>query len=447
MRIAHITDLHLRHHLPGTSAIPRRRSRDAPGLLSAAVADAVARAADVVVVTGDLVDVPMYLFEPERDPRADAALWAAARADYRVIREILDAAGLPWIAVPGNHDSHRLVAEELGADASIRDLDGVRFVSFWDREVHHNRPQRILAERRRFDRVLAEPGSLPQVHLQHYVISPVLDDGYPHTYLEGDELLARITAARMIRLVLSGHYHPGVEPARHGGALFSVTPALAEHPHPFRMFTLAAHAEDVPWEQLEVAGPADRAAAVFVDRDGCINTLPAYSAGPEEMELLPGAAPALRALRAAGYRVVVVTNQTCIGLGYATPSVVDEVNDRMAGLLAAEGAVVDAVYLSPEAGARAIAPRWAGTGEAKPSPALLERAAADLGIDLGSSWMVGDRWTDVEAGLAAGVRPVMVRTGAGAAEERRRPAAREHGHDVVDDLAAAAELILGTGRR
>lgn len=446
MRIAHITDPHLRHNLPGTSTIPRRRSREAPELLCGAVTDAAARGADIIVVTGDLVDVPMYLFEAERDHRVDDELWAAARADYRLVREILDDSGLPWIAIPGNHDSRRLVAEELGEDALIRDVNGVRFVSFWDREIHHNRPQRILAERHRFDHVLADPGALPQVHLQHYVISPVLDDGYPHTYLEGGELLERIAKSRAVRLVLSGHYHPGVDPARHGDALFSVTPALTERPHPYRMFSLDLSTNEVTWEHVELGASAQPTPAVFLDRDGCINSLAAYNTGPEAMEILPGAAQAIRELREAGYRVVVVTNQTCIGLGYATPAVVDEVHDRMSKLLAAEGAAVDAIYSSPEAGSRAIAPKWAGNTEAKPSPALLKRAATDLGIDLVSSWMVGDRWTDVQAGHAAGTRSLLVRTGAGAEAERQFLSTPDFGDGIVDDLHAAAHLILTTSK-
>ncbi|WP_309127358.1 HAD-IIIA family hydrolase [Microbacterium sp.] len=446
MRIAHITDPHLRHHLPGSSAIPRRRSREAAELLADAAADAKTRGADVIVLTGDLVDVPMYLFGPERDAEADEPLWAAARADYRLVRRILDGTGLPWIALPGNHDSHRLVAEELGDGAPIRDVGGVRFVSFWDREVHHNRPQRILAERHRFDQVLAEPGPLPQVHLQHYVISPVLDEEYPHTYLEGHELLRRISESTIVRLVLSGHYHVGVKPAQHGGALLSVTPALTESPHPYRLFDLDPQSGRTTWEQVDIRTSVPMKPAIFLDRDGCINTLASYTAGPEAMELIPGAAGAIRKLREAGYRVVVITNQSCIGLGYATPAVVEEVNDRMSLLLAAEGAVVDAIYTSPQAGERAIAPEWSGDDEAKPSPAMLLRAAAELRIDIESSWMVGDRWTDVEAALTCGATPVLVLTGAEPAAKRPPVGDTEQRYHIADDLPAAARLILDGAR-
>ncbi len=430
MRIAHITDLHLRHHVPGTARIPRRRSRAMTQVFGAAVADARSRGADLIAVTGDLVDIPGYLFDHERT--GDEAMWDSVRADYRLIGEILDSSGLPWIVLPGNHDSHRVMREVYGDRPRVLDHAGVRFISFWDREEVDHAPQRILAERRRFEAAVSDPDPTPQVHLQHFVITPELNQGYPHTYVEGAML--REAMSESVVLSLSGHYHRGTEPTRHGATLFSVTPALCEGPHPYRIFDLSPGSE-VSWEEISLG--LDRAPAAFLDRDGCINTLPNYHSGPEAMELLPGAASGIRRLRAAGYRIVVVTNQTCVGLGNVTPAVMDEVHDRMAQLLAREGAEIDAIHASTEAGALAISDAYRDVGTHKPAPTMLVQAAAELNLDLSSSFMVGDRPTDVAAGHAAGVTPVLVRTGDG-----RKAEAAGVDCAVVDDLRAVAEWIL-----
>lgn len=442
MRIAHLTDLHLRRVTPGTSRIPRRRSRDMAEVFGRAVDDAVGRGAELIAVTGDLVDVPDYLFDHERDLAADAPLWDAVRRDYRLIRDILEGSGADWIALPGNHDSMRTVTEVFGPRPRVVDLGGLRFVSFWDREWSTHVPQRVLAERRRFDAAVDDPDPVPQVHLQHYVVTPELNDGWPHTYLEGELLRDRTVASGRVVLSLSGHYHPGVEIQRHGATTFSVTPALTEAPHSYRLFDVDPATGAVSGEQIDLG--RDVSPVVFVDRDGCINTLPGYHYGPGPMELLPGAAAAICRLRAAGYRVVVVTNQTSVGLGYVTPQIVDEVNDHMAALLAAEGAEVDAVYVSTDAGDDGISDAYRHTGDAKPSPAMLLRAAHELGLDLTRAFMVGDARGDIDAGLAAGVTPLLVRTGVGRATERN--ASGRPGCRVVDDLAEAAAVILGWAR-
>lgn len=448
MRIAHITDPHIRRQIPGTAVIAARRSREAPALLVRALEDAKSRGADVAALTGDLVDIPHYLFDRDRDEPADVAAWTAVREDYRWIRDTLDACGLSWIALPGNHDSQVIMTEVLGDRPRITDVAGVRFVSFWDRETGNHVPQRVLADRRRFDSALIDPDAAPQVHLQHYVITPELNAGYPHTYLEGEHLRRRIAESERVALVLSGHYHRGVDPERHGNAVFSVTPALTEAPHPYRIFDVvpdpAGGAPSVSWEHVDLVPDPAPARAVFLDRDGCINTRAAYHSGPEAMELLPGAAAAIRMLRTAGFRIVVATNQACIGSGYATRAIVAEVHDRLCTLLATEGAELDAIYASEEAGADAIHPRYEVNRTRKPHPTMLLEAARTLHLDLAQSFMVGDRTADVGAGSAAGATPILVRTGVG---HRSEQILADEGTRclVVDDLPQAAVAIT-TGR-
>lgn len=447
MRIAHITDPHIRLHVPGSAVIPTRRSREAAELFRTAVADAVRRGAEVLAVTGDLVDVPGHLFDIERDPAGDAELWQQVRRDYRWVAEVLDDSGLPWIALPGNHDTYRVMREEFGPRPYVVDHGGVRFISFWDRETADHTPQRILTDRRRFESALRDDAT-PQVHLQHFVITPELNARYPHTYREGEQLRQRLAEADRTTLVLSGHYHRGTEPEQHGRAWFSVTPALTEAPHPYRIFDLRPDADgrgaSVTWEQVELDPDPSPAPVVFLDRDGCINTLAAYHSGPEAMELIPGAAAAIRRLREAGWRVVVITNQACVGLGYVTTATLAEIHDRMAALLAAEGTQVDAIYASLEAGPDGITEEYRTNLTRKPLPTLLHRAVTDLNLDLTGGYMVGDRQGDVDTAIAAGVTPLLVRTGNGRLTEQAwgtdgGTAAR---CTVVDHLAAAATEIL-----
>lgn len=445
MRIAHITDPHVRRHVPGSSVLPTRRSREAAELFERAVADAVRRGCDVLAITGDLVDVPGYLFARDRDTRADAALWDLVRRDYRWIRQVLDDSGLPWIALPGNHDSAVVMREEFGPQPYVVDHGGVRFISFWDRETRDHTPQRVLSDRRRFESALRDDAT-PQVHLQHYVITPELNERYPHTYREGEQLRQRLAEADRTTVVLSGHYHRGVAPEQHGRAWFSVTPALTEAPHPYRIvdLTIDGTQVEVSWEDVVLVPDPTPAKVVFLDRDGCINTLAAYHSGPEAMELIPGAAAAIRRLRAAGRRIVVITNQACVGLGYVTPEILAEVHDRMAALLQDEGAEVDAIYASYEAGPNGIAEEYRGNRSRKPQPTMLHQAVADLGLDLTDGYMVGDRQSDIDTAIAAGITPVLVRTGWGKQAEQAWAAEDNTANTctAVDHLSDVATLVL-----
>ncbi len=188
------------------------------------------------------------------------------------------------------------------------------------------------------------------------------------------------------------------------------------------------------------SAPAPGDPAVFLDRDGTIIVDRHYLSDPDQVELLPGAPGALRALREAGFRLVVVTNQSGIGRGYYTVADMRRVNDRMNALLAARGVTLDGLYFSPEAPEEASATR-------KPRTGMIRAARAELGLDVARSYMVGDKWADVACGRNAGVRAsLLVRTGHGTEEER---AHRDRLRDavVVDDLAQAAAWILADAAR
>jgi histidinol-phosphate phosphatase family protein len=167
--------------------------------------------------------------------------------------------------------------------------------------------------------------------------------------------------------------------------------------------------------------------AVFLDRDGVINRERIdYVRSWSEFEFLPGVLPALAALNWAGATVVVVTNQSVVGRRLISEKQLARIHDRMCAEISAAGGDIDAVYACIHTPAASCACR-------KPRTALFERAAADLGIDLRESVMVGDALTDVQAARAVGCRPVLV------GGTRPQPPSDV---TVAEDLAQAVERII-----
>ena len=174
--------------------------------------------------------------------------------------------------------------------------------------------------------------------------------------------------------------------------------------------------------------------AVFLDRDGTLIEDRHYLRDPSGVQLLPGAADAVRRLNAAGRVVAVVTNQSGIARGLLTESDYAATSRRLAELLADEGARLDAQYHCPHH------PDLSGKCECrKPGTLLYQRAAADLGLDLGRSWWIGDRLRDIAAAGALAGRGLLVRTGRGAEEARRPEAAL---WPTARDLRSAVGLVL-----
>lgn len=176
--------------------------------------------------------------------------------------------------------------------------------------------------------------------------------------------------------------------------------------------------------------------AVFLDRDGTINEESGYLYRKEDCRFIPGALEAVASLVGAGFTVVVVTNQSGIARGYYSEDDLNSLQLYMESEIVAAGGRIDAWYHCPHH------PDYpAAEGDCscrKPLPGMLLLAAEELGIDLGASWMIGDKLADVAAGTAAGCRTILVRTGYGAAESAL--AANEL--TVFDDLPAAAAYIL-----
>ncbi len=180
------------------------------------------------------------------------------------------------------------------------------------------------------------------------------------------------------------------------------------------------------------------ARAVFLDRDGTINFETEFLHRPEEFHFITGAPQAIRLFNEAGFRVIVVTNQSGIARGYYDEEAVRSLHRYVDGELRRFGAIIDAYYFCPHH------PEYSGDDDGKacrcrkPEAGMLFRAAAEYSLDLAASYMIGDKISDVRAGLNAGCRPILVRTGYGAAEAPLLP----HGVAVFDDLLSAARAIV-----
>lgn len=181
--------------------------------------------------------------------------------------------------------------------------------------------------------------------------------------------------------------------------------------------------------------------AVFLDRDGTINVEKDYLHRSEEFEFIPGAPEAIRLLKDAGFLVIVVTNQSGIGRGYYDEVAVHRLHRFMDGELARHGTAVDAYYICPHHPLHGIDEYRKECGCRKPLPGMLFEAAKDFSIDLAASYIVGDKMADVEAGLAAGCRPLLVMTGYGEKESASLPG----GISSFDDILAAARKIVAGG--
>src|SRR5882724_12108587 len=176
--------------------------------------------------------------------------------------------------------------------------------------------------------------------------------------------------------------------------------------------------------------PNELTPAVFLDRDGTLMREVNYCADPEQVEIFPGVPVALLRLKAAGYKLIVISNQAGIGRGYFTEAQYRLVEAEVAR--AVLPATLDAVYFCPDR------PDLA-TDRRKPAPGMVFEAQRDHDIDLARSFLIGDKAIDIECGRNAGVRTILVKTGYGMQETHAAP------HWIAEDLSAATDLILSVG--
>jgi D,D-heptose 1,7-bisphosphate phosphatase len=183
--------------------------------------------------------------------------------------------------------------------------------------------------------------------------------------------------------------------------------------------------------------------AILLDRDGTLIVERNYLHDPEQVELETNVIPALQRLHAAGFLLIVVTNQSGIGRGYYTEADFRAVQERVAGLLGEHGIPIAGDYHCPHHPTAGVGEYRRACDCRKPETGMVRAALADFDLDPGSSFLVGDTLSDVGAGQGAGLRSVLVRTGYGAElAERGGPVVPDH---VADDLLEAVEAFILAG--
>jgi D-glycero-D-manno-heptose 1,7-bisphosphate phosphatase len=181
--------------------------------------------------------------------------------------------------------------------------------------------------------------------------------------------------------------------------------------------------------------------AVFLDRDGTIIEEAGYLERLERMVFFPYSVDAIRLLNKAGFAVVVVTNQAGIARGLLKESFVAEAHRHISERLAAGGARVDAYYYCPHHPQGVVEALAVRCNCRKPRPGMLKHAAEEHHLDLTRSFVVGDRWHDVELAQHVGAAGILVRSGLGKRDAANQPA-NVRPAAVVDNLIDAAAWIL-----
>jgi D,D-heptose 1,7-bisphosphate phosphatase len=153
--------------------------------------------------------------------------------------------------------------------------------------------------------------------------------------------------------------------------------------------------------------------AVFLDRDGTINEEVGYLDSLDKFKIIPCAYEAIRLINESGMKVVVISNQAGVARGLFTEDFVKITHEHLLATLRQKKAHIDNFYYCPHHPTEGIEPYRQNCNCRKPAPGMLLRAAQDLNIDLTRSYLVGDRFNDMEAGKKIGVRGVLVKTGFG----------------------------------
>jgi D-glycero-D-manno-heptose 1,7-bisphosphate phosphatase len=148
--------------------------------------------------------------------------------------------------------------------------------------------------------------------------------------------------------------------------------------------------------------------AVFFDRDGTLVHDPGYLNHPDQVQVVDGAAEALKEFQVLGYKTIVASNQSGVARGIVTVEMLERIHDRLRELLAAKGAALDAIYYCPYH-PEGVVPEYTKESDwQKPKPGMLLAAAQEMDLDLTRSWMIGDSDRDVEAGRSAGCKTILI---------------------------------------
>ena len=185
--------------------------------------------------------------------------------------------------------------------------------------------------------------------------------------------------------------------------------------------------------------------AVFIDRDGTISEEVGYINHPSRFRVFPYSAPAIKLLNDAGWLAVVITNQAGVARGYFSESMIQLVHENLQQELASLNARLDGIYYCAHHPSVGEPPYRVDCDCRKPKPGLVNRAAEEMNIDLSASWMIGDRYGDIEMARNAGVRSAFVLSGYGRGEwEHQRKDWKEQPDLIAENLLEAVAMITQT---
>jgi D-glycero-D-manno-heptose 1,7-bisphosphate phosphatase len=183
--------------------------------------------------------------------------------------------------------------------------------------------------------------------------------------------------------------------------------------------------------------------AVFIDRDGTLSEEVGYVNHPSRFRLFPYSAEAIKKLNNINLLAILVTNQAGVARGYFSEQMITMVHQRLTSELEIQGAHLDAIYYCAHHPSVGEPPYRLDCDCRKPRPGLINRASADFDIDLDSSWMVGDRYSDIELARNAGLRSAFVLSGYGRGEwEYQRQSWRLQPDLVSENLLDAVNSII-----
>jgi D-glycero-D-manno-heptose 1,7-bisphosphate phosphatase len=183
--------------------------------------------------------------------------------------------------------------------------------------------------------------------------------------------------------------------------------------------------------------------AVFVDRDGVISEEVGYIGDSEDFRLIPHSAEAVKLINQSGLKIIAITNQSGVARGYFSEEMLGHIHRKMEKLLSDQGAFLDGIYYCPHHPEATVQAYRMECDCRKPATGLLIQASKEHSIDVSSSYLVGDKRTDIECAHRAGAKGILVLTGYGKDELRKfNSAASEQPEYVAADLLDAVQWII-----